>query len=360
MKDSETDRLGHDPHVTQVKIETAVTTPSETATTSELPRNVRFPADTKDRIRRYSTLFALLVLVLIALILVNGFGASANLLGVGQQVAQIGIMAIGMTFVLINGEIDLSVGSIYGLAAVATGMLVAGGAAWPLAVLAGIAVGALCGLLNGVMTVGLHIPSFIVTLGTLSIFRGAALLLSDGTPISLPSNEGNVASFNMLGQGKVFGMIPMQLIVFLVLLILGYVLLSRSKLGYDTYAVGGSVNAARLSGINTGLVRIWSFVLSGACSGMAGILSVSFLSYVQGVTGQGMELTVISAVIIGGAALSGGTGTMWGTLIGVLFIGVLQNILNLQGISSFWQTVATGAVIIIAVAADTALSRSRK
>ena len=313
----------------------------------------------KDRIRRYSTLFALLALIVIGLVLVDGFGTSGNILGVGQQVAQIGIMAIGMTFVLINGEIDLSVGSIYGLSAVVTGMMVVSGTPWPLAALVGIGVGAVCGAINGIMTVSLHIPSFIVTLGTLSIFRGAALLISGGTPISLSSTDRNVASFNILGQGKIFGVIPMQLMIFLALLAVGYVLLSRSRLGYDTYAVGGSVNAAKLSGINTGLTRTMGFVLSGACAGIAGILSVSFLSYVQGVTGQGMELTVISAVIIGGAALTGGSGTMWGTVIGVLFIGVLQNILNLQGISSFWQTVATGAVIIIAVAADTALSRKR-
>lgn len=317
-------------------------------------------SDVKDRIRRFSTLFALLGLVIVGLVFVQGFALPGNLLGVGQQVAQIGIIAIGMTFVLINGEIDLSVGSVYGLVAVVTGLLISTGTSWPMAAVVGMAVGAFAGLVNGLLTVGLRIPSFIVTLGTLSIYRGAALLISDGTPVSLPSGDPNIQSFNILGQGRLFGLIPMQFVIFTLLVLIGGILLSRSRLGYNTYAVGGSVNAARLSGINTGVTRTTAFVLSGLMAGIAGILSVSFLSYVQGVTGQGLELTVISAVIIGGAALTGGSGTMWGTVVGVFFIGVLQNILNLQGISSFWQTVATGSVIIIAVAADMALSRGRK
>lgn len=316
--------------------------------------------DLNDKIRKFSTLAGLVALVVYGVVVVDGYATSGNILGVTQQVAQIGIMAIGMTFVLINGEIDLSVGSIYGLSAVVGGMLISNGTPWVLATLLAVAVGAACGFLNGIMTVGLAIPSFIVTLGTLSIFRGTALLVSDGTPISLSSSDENVAAFNILGQGKIAGAVPMQFLIFAIAVAIGWVLLHRSKLGYDSYAVGGSVNAAKLSGINTGRTKTMAFVLSGATAGLAGVLGLSFLSYVQGVTGSGMELIVISAVIIGGAALTGGSGTMWGTVIGVFFIGVLQNILNLQGISSFWQTVATGAVIIIAVAGDSALSRRKK
>jgi ribose transport system permease protein len=307
--------------------------------------------------RESSTLMALLFLVVIGASLAPGFLATANLLTVGQQIAQIGIMAVGVTFVIINAEIDLSVGSIYALGAIVTGMLITDGLPWELAAVAGVAVGALAGFLNGAATVFLGIPSFIVTLGTLSVFRGVALLISDGSPISLSSSQDGVAEFSLLGQGRLFGVVPMQLVLFIAVAAIGVVLLARSRFGFASYAVGGSAEAARLCGINVRRVKITAFVISGATAAFAGVLGLSFLSYVQGVTGTGMELTVISAVIIGGAALFGGSGTMVGTVIGVAFIGVLQNILNLRGISSFWQTVATGSVIILAVAVDTALRR---
>jgi ribose transport system permease protein len=309
------------------------------------------------RAREASTFLALVVLFALGTLIAPGFVGTDNFLTVGQQIAQIGIMAIGVTFVIINAEIDLSVGSIYGLGAVVCGLLMTSDVAWPLAALGGIAAGAVAGLLNGLMTVGFGIPSFIVTLGTLSVYRGVTLLLSGGSPISLSSNDPGVAEFNLLGQGKLFGLLPMQLVLFALVAVVGMIVLSRSRYGFNTYAVGGSAEAARLCGIHTGRVKVAAFTLSGTLAGLAGVLGLSFLSYVQGVTGTGMELTAISAVIIGGAALFGGSGTMLGTVIGVAFIGVLQNILNLRGISSFWQTVATGAVIILAVAADTWLRK---
>ncbi|MFD5553628.1 ABC transporter permease [Streptomyces sp. NPDC127068] len=296
---------------------------------------------------------ALVLLFLLGTVLTPGFAQSDNLLSVGQQIAQIGIMAVGVTFVIINGEIDLSVGSTYALSAISTGMLISDGWAWPLAMGAGLVVGALAGLLNGLAVVVLGVPSFIVTLGTLSVFRGIALLISDGAPISLSSSQSGVAEFNLLGQGELFGVIPMQLVFFAAVAAIGVVLLARSRFGFHSYAVGGNREAARLVGVHVDRVKLTAFVLSGFTAGLAGVLGLSFLSYVQGVTGQGLELTVISAVIIGGAALFGGSGTMWGTVIGVAFIGLLQNILNIRGISSFWQTVVTGLVIVAAVAADT-------
>ncbi|ARJ06611.1 monosaccharide-transporting ATPase [Cnuibacter physcomitrellae] len=296
---------------------------------------------------------ALVLLFILGVVLQPNFAQSGNLLSVGQQISQIGIMAIGATFVIINGEIDLSVGSIYALSAITTGMAITAGVAWPLAILIGLLVAVAAGILNGLAVVLLGVPSFIVTLGSLSVFRGITLLISDGAPISLSSDQPGVAEFTLIGQGRLFGVVPMQLIIFAVIAAIGIVLLSRSRLGFNTYAVGGNQEAARLVGINVKRVKLTAFVLSGLTAGISGVLGLSFLSYVQGVTGTGLELTVISAVIIGGAALFGGSGTMWGTIIGVLFIGLLQNILNINGISSFWQTVVTGLVIVAAVAADT-------
>lgn len=328
------------------------------ATTVETPR-ASFDFRKLLHAREAGVFAALVLLFILGSVLSPSFGQSGNLLSVGQQISQIGIMAIGATFVIVNGEIDLSVGSIYALAAISTGMAIAAGIAWPLAIIIGLGVGAVSGLLNGLAVVVLGVPSFIVTLGTLSVFRGVALLISDGAPISLSAQEPGVAEFTLLGQGRLFGVIPMQLIIFAVIAALGVILLSRSRLGFNTYAVGGNQEAARLVGINVKSVKLTAFVLSGLTAAVAGVLGLSFLSYVQGVTGTGLELTVISAVIIGGAALFGGSGTMWGTIIGVAFIGLLQNILNINGISSFWQTVVTGLVIVAAVAADT-WQRKRK
>lgn len=324
-----------------------------TTTTAPAQREFAPPLRRMLHARESGVFAALVLLFVLGSILSPSFAQSDNLLSVGQQVSQIGIMAIGVTFVILNGEIDLSVGSTYALSAISTGILISDGWSWGLAAFVGLAVGASAGLFNGLAVVVLGVPSFIVTLGTLSVFRGVALLISDGAPISLSSSQAGVADFNLLGQGLLFGVIPMQFVFFAVIAVIGAVLLSRSRFGFHTYAVGGNQEAARLVGVNVKRVKLTAFVLSGFTAGLAGVLGLSFLSYVQGVTGQGMELTVISAVIIGGAALFGGSGTIWGTVIGVAFIGLLQNILNVKGISSFWQTVVTGLVIVAAVAADT-------
>ncbi|MER5843395.1 ABC transporter permease [Streptomyces prasinus] len=324
-----------------------------TTTTAPAQRQFALPLRRMLHARESGVFAALVLLFVLGSVLSPSFAQSDNLLSVGQQVSQIGIMAIGVTFVILNGEIDLSVGSTYALSAISTGMLISDGWSWGLAACAGLAVGAVAGLLNGLAVVVLGVPSFIVTLGTLSVFRGVALLISDGAPISLSSSQAGVADFSLLGQGLLFGVVPMQFVFFAVIAVIGAVLLSRSRFGFNTYAVGGNQEAARLVGVNVKRVKLTAFVLSGFTAGLAGVLGLSFLSYVQGVTGQGMELTVISAVIIGGAALFGGSGTIWGTVIGVAFIGLLQNILNVKGISSFWQTVVTGLVIVAAVAADT-------
>ncbi|WP_167133037.1 ABC transporter permease [Paramicrobacterium chengjingii] len=321
--------------------------------TATAPRRGSFDPRKLLHAREAGVFAALVLLFILGAVLSPSFMQAGNLLSVGQQISQIGIMAIGATFVIVNGEIDLSVGSVYALSAISTGLAIESGTSWPIATIIGLAVGAIAGLLNGLAVVFLGVPSFIVTLGTLSVFRGVALLISDGAPISLSSSQAGVAEFNLIGQGYLFGVIPMQLIVFAVIAAIGVILLSRSRLGFNTYAVGGNPEAARLVGIEVKGVKLTAFIIAGLTAAAAGVLGLSFLSYVQGVTGTGLELTVISAVIIGGAALFGGSGTMWGTIIGVAFIGLLQNILNINGISSFWQTVVTGLVIVAAVATDT-------
>lgn len=294
----------------------------------------------------------------------ESFLTSTNLLNVGRQVSLLGIMAVGMTFVLVAGEIDLSVGSIYALAGLGTGMLIIAG--WPLlpALVAGLLIGAAVGLFNGLLSTYGRLPSLIATLGMLSIVRGSALLLTGGQPVTVNERNGAdpgvLANFEFMGQGYLFGIIPMQLVFFAIVAAIGWLVLSRTAFGFRVFAVGGSAKAARVSGINTRTVKIWAFVIMGVLAALAGILSMAFLPSGQaGRTGLGLELDVIAAVVVGGASLSGGIGTIPGTVLGVLIIGVLRNGLVLMGVSPFMQEVMIGLVIIIAVAIDKWSTRSK-
>jgi ribose/xylose/arabinose/galactoside ABC-type transport system permease subunit len=327
---------------------------------------VRGPSRRQDRVmgaardilnaREVGVVSALLLLALVGTFATNGCLTQANFLNIGQQVSLVGIMAVGMTFVIVTGEIDLSVGSVYALGAVICGQLLGHGYGMTVAIAAGLAAGVGAGLINGLVTVYLGLPSFIVTLGMLSAVRGATLLITNGAPISLDTSHAEIASFSRLGQDKLAGL-PIQFVFMLAVFAVGIVLLRFTRFGFNVYAVGGSREAARLCGIDVARVRVLCFVLLGLLSALAGIIGLAFLDYVQGVTGQGLELTVITSVIVGGTALFGGSGTMLGTLTGVVLIGALNNILVLAGISSFWQTFVIGVVIIVAVALDTGLRR---
>ncbi len=306
--------------------------------------------------RETGIFLALVILCVLIALLTPNFLSVRNLLNIGRQVSLLGIMAIGMTFVLITREVDLSVGSIYALTGLASGMLIV--ANWPLipAIVAGLALGAAVGFVNGWLSTYGRLPSFITTLGMLSVARGAALLMTNGEPVSINSTSGVAPAvleqFFFLGQGHLWG-IPMQLVFFILFAVVFWVLLSHTTFGFRIYAVGGSDKASRLSGIRVPNVKIWAFTLMGTLSAVAGILGLAFLPSGQaGRTGVGLELDVIAAAIVGGASLSGGEGTILGTVLGVLIIGVLRNGLILLGISPFWQTTIIGAVIILAVGVD--------
>ncbi|MDR6266046.1 ribose transport system permease protein [Roseobacter sp. N2S] len=269
-----------------------------------------------------------------------------------------------MTFVLISGEIDLSVGSTYALSGLGSGMLIVMG--WGLlpALTAGLLLGASIGLINGLLSTYGRLPSLIATLGMLSIVRGVALLMTDGQPVTVNTRNGALEQvldrFEFMGQGYLFGAIPMQLVFFAIVALLGWIVLSGTAFGFRVFAVGGSAKAARVSGIHAESVKIWTFVIMGVLAALAGILSMAFLPSGQaGRTGLGLELDVIAAVVVGGASLSGGVGTVLGTVLGVLIIGVLRNGLVLMGVSPFTQEVMIGLVIIVAVAIDKWSTRNR-
>ncbi len=327
--------------------------PSSPAPTSALTASLR-----RILASRETGVFLALVLMSVYLsVTTPPFLSVQNLLNIGRQVSLLGIMAVGMTFVLISGEVDLSVGSIYALGGLASGMAIVAGLGLPESLAIGLGIGALVGAVNGIASTVGRLPSFITTLGMLSIVRGAALLITNGQPVTVDVSFGARAevlpAYFFIGQGKLFDVIPMQLVFFALTAALGWLVLSSTTFGFRVYAVGGSNRAARVSGINVVNTKIGAFVLMGLLAAFAGILGMSFLPSGQaGRTGVGLELDVIAATIIGGAALSGGQGTILGTILGVFIIGVLRNGLVLQGISPFWQTTIIGAVIILAVGVD--------
>lgn len=307
--------------------------------------------------RETGVLLALLVLCVFLTLATDSFLTATNLLNVGRQVSLLGIMAVGMTFVLISGEVDLSVGSIYAFSGLATGMLIVAGWALFPALAAGLVSGMAIGVINGLLSTYGRLPSLIATLGMLSIVRGAALIVTDGQPVTVNVRKGADPSvfgaFETMGQGYLFDVIPMQLVFFAAVAGIAWLLLTYTVFGFRLFAVGGSAKAARVSGISVNGVKIRAFVIMGLLAALAGILSMAFLPSGQaGRTGLGLELDVIAATIVGGASLSGGEGTILGTILGVLIIGVMRNGLVLMGVSPFVQVLLIGLVIIIAVAID--------
>jgi ribose transport system permease protein len=306
--------------------------------------------------REAGVALALLAMCVALTLLNDRFLTATNLLNIGRQVSLLGIMAVGMTFVLVAGEVDLSIGSTYALAALTTGLILTHGVGLGPGLLAGVAVGILVGLTNGLLSTYGRLPSLIATLGMLSMVRGAALILTDGRPVTVNerngADPGMLGQFLFIGQGYLFG-IPMQLVFFAMVAAAGWFVLSRTGFGFRVFAVGGSVKAARVSGISVERVKIGAFTLMGALAAFAGILSMAFLPSGQaGRTGLGLELDVIAATIVGGTSLSGGEGTIIGTILGVLIIGVLRTGLVLTGVSPFVQEFLIGLVIVVAVAID--------
>ena len=282
-----------------------------------------------------------------------------NLLDVGRQSSLLGLMAIGVTVVLISGQIDLSIASTFTLAGVVAAMLILNGADVGWAVLAGLAVGVSAGLVNGIISAYFKLPSFIVTLGTLQIMFGIALLLTDAQNRALYALEGGgIGVFFYAGRGSPAG-IPMQLIIVLAVAMVVALVLRRTVFGLHLFAVGGSPRAAELAGLRNSRIRIGAFVISGVFAAAAGLLALGFIGSVSPIGARGMEFDVFAAAVIGGASLYGGRGTALGALLGALLIGVLRNGLVLLGVSTFWQMIVIGLVTIGAVAQNRLLVRNR-
>ena len=302
--------------------------------------------DFKRVLRNYGILFAFFVVCAILASLSPIFLRWNNILNIIRQSSIFGIMAVGMTFVILTGGIDLSVGSILAVSgALAAGMLKAG-AGLPSVILVALAVGSLLGLANGlIITVG-RITPFVTTLGMMSIARSLTLIYCNGYPIS-----GFNPSFRFIGGGDVAG-IPFPIIVFLLVVLLAAVILHETRLGRYTYAIGGNEETVRLSGIRTNFYKSAVYVFSGATSAVSAIILISRLNSAEPVAGFGYELDVIAAVVIGGTSLNGGRGGVWGTLVGALLIAVINNGMVLLGISPYFQQLVKGFIILGAVLLD--------
>jgi ribose/xylose/arabinose/galactoside ABC-type transport system permease subunit len=304
--------------------------------------------------RPFGTLIGLVLLCAGLWILTPHFLTVSNLVNVVEQTSINAIVAVGMTFVILSGGIDLSVGSIVALAGVVLGTSLQGGHSVVVAVALALAAGSSCGLGSGALIGWGGLPPFIVTLGTMSIARGAALLFTEGRPIS-----GFDAGFRVLATGRV-GFVPAPVMAMAIVYAAAHFVLAWTIFGRYVYAIGGNEEATRLSGVAVRFHKTMIYGVSGLTSAIAAVMLTARLNSAQPIAGINYELDAIAATVIGGTSLMGGAGSLGGTLVGALIMGVLRNGLNLLGVSSFLQQIVIGGVIVVAVLLDTVLKRKHR
>jgi ribose transport system permease protein len=297
----------------------------------------------KNAVLKYKSLVGLLILCIVISFITPRFLSITNIKNVLTQVSVNAVIAIGMSFVILTGGIDLSVGSILAVSgAVAASIIKSTGNVF-LAVIVAITIGCVIGLINGALVSKGKIQAFIVTLATMTIFRGVTYVYTNGTPIS-----GLGQSFSAIGNTMVLG-IPIPVIFMIIVFGIGFYILSQTRYGRYLYALGGNEDSARLSGINTSKIKTLVYVISGATAALSGIIVTSRIGSASPNAGVGFELDAIAAVVLGGTSLAGGEGSVVGTIIGALIIGVLNNGLNLMNVSPFYQAIVKGLVILLAV-----------
>jgi erythritol transport system permease protein len=314
---------------------------------------------------------ALIVLIIIFALLSDSFLTLPNVITMTKHVAMNGILALGMLFVILKGGIDLSIGSTVGLSGIVAGVLLQGlhitgfnvvlfPAVW-VVVLCSLAVGTLVGFVNGILITRFRVAPFIATLGMLYVARGIALLISNGATYPRLAGQPELGNtgFGLIGGGRILG-IPMAIWIMVVFAAIAFFVLRKTPLGRWVYATGGNERAAELAGVPVRKVKLWVYMISGLCAAVAGLIISSELTAAAPQTGESFELNAIAAVVIGGAALTGGRGNVRGTLLGAFVIGFLSDGLVIVGVSTFWQTTIKGAVLILAVVLDQAQQRIKR
>ncbi|TMI75980.1 MAG: ribose ABC transporter permease [Bacillati bacterium ANGP1] len=297
-------------------------------------------------LRRFGIAIAFALLLVVLSVLSGSFLTISNLLNIARQVSINAVIAAGMTFVILAGGIDLSVGSVLAFSGAVIAGLLAAGRPVPVGIGGGLAVGALLGLVNGLVITRGRVQPFIATLGMLTIGRGLTLVYTDGRPITgLPD------AFVWLGAGEVFR-IPVPVLIMMLVFLASYVILTQTVVGRYVYAIGGNEEAARLSGVNVAAYKTLVYVISGVVSAASAVILTGRLNSAQPTAGVGFELDAIAAVVLGGTTLAGGEGSIGGTILGAFIIGVINNGLNLLNVNPFYQQVVKGAVILLAVLLD--------
>ncbi len=304
----------------------------------------------KEKLMKFKSIIGLVLFSIIVSFLSPRFLTLPNMLNVFKQTSINAVIAAGMTFVILTGGIDLSVGSILAFSGAVCASLIASGANIGIAVIGALLVGAGVGALSGIIISKGKIQPFIATLAMMTILRGATLVFTDGKPIGLGNGKGAMA-FSKIGAGQFLG-VPTPVYLMIVVFILCYYILSQTKVGRYVYALGGNEEASRLSGLNVNKIKIYVYTISGMLASTAGIILTSRLFSAQPNAGAGYELDAIAAVVLGGTSLAGGQGSIVGTVVGALIIGILNNALNLLNVSSYYQMIAKGIVILIAVLLD--------
>jgi inositol transport system permease protein len=290
--------------------------------------------------------FILVAIFLLSSIFVSGFFSQANLTNVLRQIAVVTILALGATFVIILGHINVAYGSVIALTGcIASAAMVATGNVF-LALLAALVLGVVIGTINGIVITKFGIPAFIMTLAVTTVARGSALLFTKGTPVT-----GMGKSFLFIGQGNI-GFIPVSVLILIILFVITWVLLNKTPFGRYIYAVGGNENAAIASGIKSKSVVIKAFILDGALTAIAGVVLMSRINSGQPAAGVSYEFDAITAVVVGGTSLSGGSGSIVGTIIGAIIVGIINNVQNLLNINAYWQQIVKGLIILFAVILD--------
>lgn len=315
-------------------------------------------ADGVSTLRRYLQQFALLIALALMMTMASTispyFLTVDNMINVARQVALTAILGAGMTIVIISGGIDLSIGGVLALCSVTCAGTIAATGSIVLGILVSLVVGAAFGAVNGIITATLNIQPFIVTLATMGIARGLALIFTGARPISVL----DYSAFSFIGQGYL-GPIPIPVVIMVVIFGIVAFLLRMTKFGRYVFAIGGSEPASRIAGIKVNRYKLFIYAFNGVLVGLTAILFTSRLMSGTPTLGLGYELTAITMVILGGTSFLGGQGTIWGTLIGAAILGVLVNGLNLLGVSTYYQDLAIGVVILIAVIVDQLLRRKR-
>jgi len=325
--------------------------------TTKATLRARVRGNSRVMIERFAALLVLVIVCIIFGLTSPSFLSTTNIFDVLRQVAITGVLAIGETFVILTGGIDLSVGSLLAFTGVIAASMQANKVNTPLTIVVTLLVGTVLGLLMGGIITRARVPAFVVTLGGLEAFRGATLLYTNGTPISPPNGFSN--AFTFIGQGFT-GPVPFPVVLFLGLTLLAYLILRKTLFGRYVYAVGGNAEATRLSGLPVNLITAATYGISGLCCGIGGVVLTSRLNTGDPTTATGFELTAIAAVVIGGTSLFGGVGGVIGTLIGATLIGVITNGLLLLNVSSYLQPVVIGAIIVLAVFLDQLAKRHRR